>query len=42
MLEELKNAEYNDLEDMVYRFQLTYDETIDILDLKYVPTKRTG
>ena len=22
---------------MVYRFQLTYDEIIDILDLKYIP-----
>ena len=22
--------------------QLTYDEIIDILDLKYLPTKRTG
>ena len=27
---------------MVYRFQLTYDEIIDILDLKCIPTKRTG
>ena len=27
---------------MVYRFQLTYDEIMDILDLKYIPTKRTG
>ena len=26
----------------MYRFQLTYDEIIDILDLKYIPTKRTG
>ena len=25
---------------MVYRFQLTYDENINILDLKYIPTKR--
>ena len=40
--EELKKAKYNDLEDLVYRFQLTYDEIIDILDLKYIPTKRTG
>ena len=40
--EELKNAKYNDLEDMVYRFQLTYNEIIDVLDLKYIPTKRTG
>ena len=42
ILEDLKNAKYNDLEDMVYRFRLTYDEIMDILDLKYIPTKRTG
>ena len=42
ILEELKNVKYNDLEDLVYRFRLTYDEIIDILDLKYIPTKRTG
>ena len=27
---------------MVYSFQLIYDEIIDILDLKYITTKRTG
>ena len=42
ILEELKNEKYNDLEDLVYRFKLTYDEIMDILDLKYIPTKRTG
>ena len=42
ILEDLKNAKYNDLEDMVYRFRLTYDEIMDILDLKYIPTKRMG
>ena len=42
ILEDLKNAKFNDLEDMVYRFQLKYDEVMDILDLKYIPTKRTG
>ena len=42
ILEDLKNAKYNDLEDMAYRFRLTYDEIIDILDLKYIPTKRMG
>ena len=42
IVEELKNANYNDLEDLVYRMQLTYDEIIDILDLKYIPTKRIG
>ena len=40
ILEELKNANYYVLEDLVYRFQLTYDEIINILDLKYIPTKR--
>ena len=42
LLEKLKKVKYNDLEDLVYRMQLTYDEIIDILDLKYVPTKRIG
>ena len=42
ILEDLKNDKYNDLEDMVYRFRLTYDEIMDILDLKYIPTKRMG
>ena len=28
--------------DLVYIFQLTYDEVIDILGLKYIPTKTTG
>ena len=42
ILGDLKNAKFNDLEDMVYRFKLTYDEIMDILDLKYIPTKRTG
>ena len=30
------------LEDLVYRMRLSYDEIMDILDLKYIPTKRTG
>ena len=40
--EELRNVKYNDLEDLVYRMRLSYDKIIDILDLKYIPTKRTG
>ena len=39
LLEDIKNSKYIDLEDLVYRFQLTYDENIDILNLKYNPTK---
>ena len=42
ILQELKNAKYNDLEDLVYRMRLSYDEIMDILDLKYIPTKRMG
>ena len=30
ILEVLKNVKYNDLKDLVYRMQLTYDEIIDI------------
>ena len=40
--EEIKNVKYNDLEDLVCRFQLTYGELIDTLDLKCIPTKRTS
>ena len=42
ILEELKNVKYNDLAALVYRMQLTYDEIIDVLDLKYISTKRIG
>ena len=42
ILEEIKNAKYNDLGDLVYRMQLTYDEIIDVLNLKYISTKRIG
>ena len=42
ILEELKKTKNNDLGDLVYRMQLTYDEIIDVLDLKYISTKRIG
>ena len=38
----MKVAKYNDLEEMVYRFQLTYDELIDILDIKYFARSTKG
>ena len=41
-LQVFKNAKNNYLENLVYSFQLTDDENIDILDLKFIPTKRTG
>ena len=40
--EKLKNVKYNDLEDLVYRMRLSYDEVMNILDLKYIPTKKIG
>ena len=42
ILKELRNIKYNDLEDLVYRMRLSYDENIKIFDLKNNPTKRTG
>ena len=42
ILEELKNVKYNDLEALIYRMRLSYDEIMDILDLKDIPTKRKG
>ena len=41
ILEELKKVKYNNLEDLVHRMRLSYDEIMDILDLDYIPTKRT-
>ena len=42
VLEDLKSSKYDDLEDLVYRFQLTNDEIVDKLDGKYIvgSTKR--
>ena len=42
ILEELRTVKYNDLRDLIYRMQLTYNEIIDILYLEYIPTKRIG
>ena len=42
IIEELKNNKYIDLEDLIYRMRLSYDEIMDILDLKYIPEKRLG
>ena len=42
IIEELKNAKYNNLEDLLYRMRLSYDEIMDLLDLNYIPTKRSG
>ena len=40
ILEELRRVKYNDLENLVCRMRLSYDEILDKLGLKYFPTKR--
>ena len=42
ILEKFENGKYQNLEDMVFRFQLSYDEIINIIDFKYIPTERIG
>ena len=40
IIEELKNVNNNDLEVLVSKLHLIYDEILDILHLKFVPTKK--
>ena len=42
IIEELKIIKYNDLEDMVFRMELTYDEIVDRLDIKYIAGSTKG
>ena len=42
IIKELKEAKYKDIRDLVHRMRLTYDEIMDIIDLKYISTKRVG
>ena len=42
MLPELKRVKCKDLKDMVYRVELTYDEIVDILDVKYFARSVNG
>ena len=42
ILDVLKTSIYQDAEDLVYRMELSYDEIIEIVDIKFIPTKRTG
>ena len=42
IIKELKRVNYRDPEDLVFRLQLTYHEIVDILDVKYISTKRMG
>ena len=42
ILEKLKISNHNYPEDMVCRMNLTYDEIMDLLDIKFFPSKRAG
>ena len=42
IIKELKNVEYNDLEDLVFRLKLTCREVENMLDVKYIDVKSTG
>ena len=39
---QVKREKYSDLEDMVYKLQLNYDEVVDILDVKLIPGSTIG
>ena len=39
---EVENAEYNDLEDLIFGMELTYSESEYILDVKYIAASSTG
>ena len=41
ILPELKGVSYRDLEDKVYRLQLTYDDILNLLDVKYIAGSTT-
>ena len=42
MNEEIKNAENNDLESMVFRKELTYNEIETVIDVKHVAKTSIG
>ena len=39
---ELKRVKFKDLEDIVYGMELTYDEIVDILDVKNIAGSTNG
>ena len=41
LLAEFKNVKYIGFEDMVYKYQRTYKEILNLSDLKYIPTSTT-
>ena len=42
ILAELKRVKHKDLEDLVYRMELSYDEIVDIFDIKHIDGSTIG
>ena len=42
IFKDLKRVTHRDLENMVCRLQITYDEIVDVLDVKYIPASTKG
>ena len=42
IFDEIKSAIYHHLEYLVFRMELTYNEVMDVLDIKYFPSEKTG
>ena len=42
IIKELKRVKHRDLEDLVFRLQLTYHEILEFLDVKYIPRSTKG
>ena len=40
ILDQIKDFNYHDLEYLVFRMQLTYDENMHVLDMKFFPSKK--
>ena len=42
IIADLGRENYKDLQDVVYRMELTYDEIVDILEVKYIAGSTVG
>ena len=42
IIKEMKRVKYRDLEDLVFRLQLTYHDIVNILDVKYIAGSTKG
>ena len=42
IIAELRRVKYNDVENIIYRIELTYDEMVDIFDIDYIGASTIG